>query len=445
MRIVQAVGWYLPESLGGTELYVARLAARLLASGHDVLVAAPDPNGVEERRSIVDNVPVYRYPIARTVSRAQARGHEVVPGAERFHLWLAAMRPDVVHFHTFVTGLALREIEAARKAGARIIVTSHAGSLGFLCERGTLMRDGRHLCDGAVADDVCAACALQMRGVPGAGLVGRSPAWLATAALGAPGRVGTVVGMRALIADNRRAQAELFSHIDAFVVLSEFARRALIATGAPEDKVFLNRLGVQPSTNRPAQRSAPDSTTVFGFVGRAEAIKGLDDAVRAVVSIPQHVAIRLRAVVVCGNDEERSLLQRCRALARNDSRVSFEDPVAPQEIPRLLASIDILLCPSRAVEGGPTIALEAHAAGTPVVGSNLPALNEIVTHEVNGLLHEPGDWRQLAAYVTQIAAAPSATIDAWRSRLTAPRTHDDVAREYLLMYTAEPRLVVAQH
>src|SRR5438552_18956040 len=45
VKIVHALGWYYPESLGGTEVYVAALCRRLRAAGHAVAVVAPDTTG----------------------------------------------------------------------------------------------------------------------------------------------------------------------------------------------------------------------------------------------------------------------------------------------------------------------------------------------------------------------------------------------------------------
>jgi glycosyltransferase involved in cell wall biosynthesis len=382
----------------------------------------------------VDGIPVYRYPIAAAVTRAQARGLDIVPGAEHLHRWFARIRPDVVHFHTFVTGLALHEVEAACRASARVVVTSHAGSLGFLCERGTLMRNGHSLCDGNASDTACAECALQLRAVPGAGLVAQSPDWLSAAALRAPGPLGTVIGMRALIAANRRAQQALLSRIDAFVVLSEFAAQALRRSGAPPDKVILNRLGVREGDGPPAPRPPRTGRVVCGFAGRADAIKGIDDAVRAIVSLPRDLPIDLRVVTLSNSECDATVLRHCRELAGGDPRVRFDAAVDPSAVPRLLATFDVLLCPSRVVEGGPTIALEAHAVGTPVIGSRLPALSEIVSHEHNGLLHAPFDWQELASCLERIACEP-ALIERWRQCLPQVRTQDQIAADYLALYS----------
>ena len=136
LRIVQAIGWYFPEAFGGTEIYVAALCRAFKAAGHEVLVAAPDPATKHERTYFHDGTPVYRYPIPARPTRAEAQGGQTVRGAERFHRWLAAERPDIVHMHTFVTGMGLPELRAAKALGAKTVVTTHSSSLGFVCARG---------------------------------------------------------------------------------------------------------------------------------------------------------------------------------------------------------------------------------------------------------------------------------------------------------------------
>ena len=130
MKIVQAVGWFHPDSVGGTENYVARLAHRLRDLNHEVLVVAPDTATQEPRQYQHDGVSVYRYPIPARPSRDEAQGRRRVRGAQHFDAWIQRQRPDVVHMHTFVTGLGLDELIAAKAAGAATVVTTHSASLG---------------------------------------------------------------------------------------------------------------------------------------------------------------------------------------------------------------------------------------------------------------------------------------------------------------------------
>src|SRR3989442_4261113 len=177
VKIVQALGWYYPDSLGGTEVYVNALANRFRTYGHQVAIAAPQVGASGPQTYVHDGCDVYRYPIPAAPTRDEAQGRVPARGAEHLHRWLENAGADVVHVHTFVTGLGLHEVAAARRAARRVIVTTHASSLGFLCQRGTLMWRGVSLCDGIVDRVRCASCALEHRGAGPtmAALVGRVP------------------------------------------------------------------------------------------------------------------------------------------------------------------------------------------------------------------------------------------------------------------------------
>ena len=140
MRIAHALGWYFPDSVGGTEVYVAALCRHLRAAGHEVAVVAPDVRG--ESTTAHDDVPVFRYPVPRRPTRDEAQGLVKVRGAERFDDWVAEWGPDILHVHSFVTGLGLFEIAAARARGIPTIATHHLPSLGYVCRTGTQMRCG---------------------------------------------------------------------------------------------------------------------------------------------------------------------------------------------------------------------------------------------------------------------------------------------------------------
>ncbi len=67
-----------------------------------------------------------------------------------------------------------------------------------------------------------------------------------------------------------------------------------------------------------------------------------------------------------------------------------------------LASYDATVVPSQWLETGPLIVLESFAAGTPVIGSNLGGVAELVSHDRDGWLVPHADMLG----VDQCAAAP---------------------------------------
>ena len=443
MRIVQGVGWYYPDSVGGTEVYVSALARELRAQGHDVLIAAPQA-GLEAPRTYErDGCSVFRYPIPDSPTRGEAQGDAAVRGAEHFHRWLASARADVVHLHTFVTGLGLNEIRAARDAGSRVVVTTHASSLGYICQRGTLMWHGETLCDGRVDIARCAECALQHRGAPalaGAALASL-PQTFSHAGATLPGKIGTALGMTDLIERNMRRQRAMFEAIDAFVVLTDHAARIVRTNGAPDGKVVVNRLGVRHEVVEAAapRQHPPDDVVRAGYVGRFEDVKGVVDLAEAMRRVPADVPIRLELRGPAETSADRDVKARVAALTASDPRVTIGDAVSPAQVIDLLRTYDVLCCPSRCLEGGPTVALEAMAAGVPVVAASVGGVAEVVQDGVNARLVQPGAIDQLTDALIEIARNPRTTIREWTRKLPSARTMRDVATDSLALYAGGAR------
>ena len=419
MKVVHLLAWYFPDTLGGTEVYAAELAARQRAAGLDVLVAAPDDRSATSRCYRWDGTAVFRYPIADTA---------------RIDEWLERQRGDIVHVHSLSTGVGLPQIAAARRSGARVIFTAHLPSLGFICQRGTLLRWGTELCDGAVDPQLCAACTLQQRGMPRAmaPLFVTSAQPLARWSSAVPGRMATAIRMTSIIEENVVRQRRLLDGVDFFVGLNERALSIVRANGAPASKLVLNRLGVgiEPDS-RPRSGNAGRPLRV-GFIGRVHETKGIDILARALLAIPADVPI---VVEVCGpRDPADETLGRMLAdAAARDARLIVRGEIARAEVADALRRIDVLCCPSMWFENGPTVALEAQAVGTPVIGSDAGAMPEFITDGVNGRIVPAGRWEPLRDALQDVALNPS-VVDEWRRALPKPRTMDDVAREYEELY-----------
>lgn len=440
MKIVHALGWYFPESLGGTEVYVAGLSERLKTLAYDVTVAAPCAGGLPEREYQHGRVSVYRYGTPEVPTKNECQGRVTVRGAERFHAWLKKQRPDWVHFHTFSTGLNIPELEAARTAGARLIATNHLASLGFLCQRGTLMRWGERLCDGICKPIKCAECELQNRGLPknGARIVARAGDLLSRLPnKDIPGSVGSALLMPDLIRRNLAAQSRMLELVDWFVLLNRWAFEAVAANGAPRDKLVLNYLGTS-SFAQARKLGAETNPTRFpvrlGYFGRIVKIKGVIELACAFSRLPRDLPVTLEFRGPSDNSEASQLIVHLREITEGDGRVSFAPSVTPAEASGVLASYDLLCIPSVWFENGPTVMSEAHAAGTPVLGTNIGAMPEIITDGVNGRLVAPGDIGELAAAIEQIVRDPAGTIDKWRRQLPKARTMNDIADDYVRLY-----------
>src|SRR5438477_9304692 len=134
MRVVLALGWYFPDPVGGTEVYVRGLAARLVRAGAEVSIAAPTDGGSPERY-VHEGVPVHRYPVPTDPTPAEIAGIERPRHLDRWEAILDAVDPDVVDFHSFTRGIGLPHVRAAAERGTRVVLTLHVASV--VCPRGT--------------------------------------------------------------------------------------------------------------------------------------------------------------------------------------------------------------------------------------------------------------------------------------------------------------------
>lgn len=135
-------------------------------------------------------------------------------------------------------------------------------------------------------------------------------------------------------------------------------------------------------------------------LGRICPEKGQDDALDAagLAGVPLLVAGS-----AFGYAEHRAFL-RDRVLPRLDRGRRWIGPVAGRRKDRLLAQARCVVIPSKARETSSLVAMEALAAGTPVVAYRAGALPEIVEHGRTGLLVEIGDVDGLARAIRAVDA-----------------------------------------
>lgn len=123
------------------------------------------------------------------------------------------------------------------------------------------------------------------------------------------------------------------------------------------------------------------------FLGRVNAEKGIFDLLRAFWEIAQEIP-NVELVIAGSGDVESAMAEAADlGIIRN---VSWLGWIEGSEKERLLSEGGVLALPSY-VEGLPMVLLEAMAAGMPVVASRVGAIPEVVQHERDVLLIEPGD------------------------------------------------------
>jgi glycosyltransferase involved in cell wall biosynthesis len=277
------------------------------------------------------------------LSRPQAARALVRGGRDEDDVEAAAreLRADVVHVHNMLPLPGPRGLEAARRTGASVLL--HLHNLRLFCAIGVAARDGAP----------CFRCH-HRNTLPGLVLNCR----------------GSLPEAAAYAVALARHQPRVVDSVDRFVVPSSYAAAQSALLGVPSD-----RIDVLPHY-LPAEAFSDQSRAGAGsyalVASRLAPEKGIETAVEAaaLTGIPLRVA-----------GEGPSAAELAELASRRAAPVEFMGRLDRPSLERELAGAAMVLMPSRYHEFAPYSALEAMAAGAPVVASALGGLPELIGAE----------------------------------------------------------------
>ncbi len=155
----------------------------------------------------------------------------------------------------------------------------------------------------------------------------------------------------------------------------------------------------------PASGAPPLAPPRLLGIGRLLRFKGFDVALHALRRVRDRVP-EARLTLAGDGPERLALEELARQLGVRDA-VDFVGWVHPEQVAALMATATLVLMPSR-WEGLPLVALEAQAAGRPVVASRVGGLPEGVADGETGRLVPPDSPAALADAVLALLATPTA-------------------------------------
>lgn len=395
MRVLMLSWEYPPVVVGGLGRHVHALAQHLATAGHDVVVLARQDAGTDSsthpttdtRDGAVRVIRVAEDPPHLTfehdlVAWTLAMGHAMVRhGLRLLHGW----RPEVVHAHDWL--VTHPAVALAEQAGVPLVATVHATEAG------------------------------------------RHAGWLS----------------HPLNQQVHSVEWWLANRADELITCSQ-AMRAEVAGLFDLDPgpIHVIHNGIEPRSWRvpprevaeARRRHAPSGAPLLLFFGRLEYEKGAQDLLAALPKIRQaHPGTRL---VVAGKGRHLpQLIEQARKL-RVRRAVDFVGHLPDRALVASLAAADVTVLPSRYEPFG-IAALEAAAAGTPLVASTAGGLGEVVHDGETGLSFPAGDATGLAGAVRAVLDDPAAArrrARAAKARLATGFGWPEIAAETARVYAA---------
>jgi phosphatidylinositol alpha-mannosyltransferase len=172
----------------------------------------------------------------------------------------------------------------------------------------------------------------------------------------------------------------------------------------------------------------PTAAPTALFVGRIEHRKGLAVLLEAFGGLPGDLRLR-----IVGDGPGAGALRRRFA---TDDRLEWLGAVGDEELARQLAAADLLVAPSLGGESFGVVLLEAMAAGTAVVASDIPGYRLAAAGAAE--LVPPGDAVALRERVGRLLGDPGkrAGLVAAGRRVAARHSFSDLAAAYAARYAA---------
>lgn len=161
--------------------------------------------------------------------------------------------------------------------------------------------------------------------------------------------------------------------------------------------VIENGVVLPPPTDRRPRRGR------ILCLGRLVPQKGFDLVLRALAMVATEIPEA--HVVLAGDGAERASLEALTADLGLTGRVEFLGAVTHADVADLLAEAQVVALPSR-YEGQPIAALEAGAAGRPIISTAVDGLSAVVVDGVTGLIVPPEDVQALAVGLGRLLVDP---------------------------------------
>lgn len=269
---------------------------------------------------------------------------------------IAAFKPDVVHIHNLHYTFGPQLIQAIKKRGYPLVFTLH--NFRLLCPSATLFHKGKvykkSLKNGypfqAVKDKVL------------------DNSWFKTC-----WTAWTYYLHR---------QLGTFLKVDKYIVLSELTKRLLQGppTHIPDQQISIKPNFIpQKYAATGTEKSTPRGSD-FLYIGRLTQEKGI-------LKLMHHIkGTNLKLNIAGDGPLKGEITHLCKKHPDQFHYLGFQSKV---QIAHLLKTCTALVFPSVWYEGMPLTSLEALSAGTPIIGSKLGVLQEMIKPGQTGLLFDP--------------------------------------------------------
>lgn len=416
-RVLLTVHKFFPEHRAGTEVLTLKVGQELQRRGYEVMVLTADPPDLDARRAEGKDIAEYEYeglPVRvlceplRTRDYSFSYEHLHPAMAAEFGKLLDDFQPDILHvFHA--QNLSGSIINVANER--RLPVVCSATDFWFVCPIVQLKRPDGSVCRGpsGLAAN-CLTCytprlfppvtefveAVKVkRAATGAVLEGlpqptKDIAWRMLYTTYLAGKLPSAI--QATV-QRPGALRDIANSVRAIMVPTKLMRDIFIENGINAALIRHVPFGIDTEPLQPFQKKIPSDVLRIGFIGTLFEHKGVDLLIDAFLGLPDNANAVLK---IYGDPKQfpdygQKLQSMLKPQYANAGKISFEGAFPNDQLGQVLANLDVLVVPSRWYENTPLVMQSALATRTPLIGTDLGGISELIEEGVNGFLFQLND------------------------------------------------------
>ncbi len=404
MRILHVLHQYLPEKVGGTELYTRTLARHQTRLGHEVALFTPATANTDwPLPQVEDRLRIYRVPLGERDARTIFRSNFHQPFiANAFKQVQHRETPDLVHVQHLM-GLPWNLVQSIN---VPLVITLH--DYWYLCANAQLITNFNNtICNGPKGWLNCAHCALARAGH--------------SRALPLIPFLAPLFGFRHLQLRRVLQQAQ------SLIAPSQFTANVYEQMGISAQQIIVIPHGIHVPTQIPEHY--PHKGLHIAYIGGLAWQKGIHVLIEAVNQLPhKDVKLSIFGDMAVFPDYVEQLTQNA-----THPGIAFYGRLPHEELWKTLANIDLLVVPTLWYETSSLIIQEAQAAGVPVLASQIGAVQERLRQGIDGYYFPPGDVDTLVMLLRRFVDHPE-LVAQLRSGIQPVTTMDEHVTRVNIVY-----------
>ncbi len=433
MKIVFCLNHFLPQQVGGTEIYVHSLAKALHSCGHHVHIVIPNAEKSEHFDYVFDGLDVHQYAEPTIKTQEIFNGTKPPDGLINFAKFMKECAPDVVHIHEVSgsAGIGLFHYKCLTALNIPVITTLHVA--GYSCSTGTLLYKNRTPCSGYIDVLRCSTCvyatdkrfkAGKRFFLPLAGILwkaGIDPnAWKS--------KPGTALGVPFQVERRKKNLHSIAHYSHKVCTVAQWYLEVLQLNDIAPAKLEFVQQALPGKLPAQVKKHAVAPTLKIIFVGRVTPEKGLHLLIHAMAKFNQSKL----CLDIYGQQSDLGYATQLKSVAK-EIKVNFLGRIQPADMIATMQQYDLLCLPSVICEMSPLVIQEAYAAGIAVLVSDVKGNIEQVKGKAKSWVFAHNDADDLVKKL-ELILSESRNLDAQDFNADGLKSFDDVAAKYGSIY-----------